>query len=290
MKDQWELPREHYAFPTGEQQISAEADDFYQPERLVVEGGIFLWLKDAQYPIRGWVSPEILFSVNICKSAFIEAVRVLSMPLIAPGVALSLLMPKSAEWIGAAFSRLAWRAMSPWILKDSLMTPCARSLQHFAFDLMRHSGIGEELSDRISSILAHCIEYDSAYRMRIMDVMGETSRERLMNPSSELRRLHGILSERDLSPSVALKAGKVVSLARAALLVPRIRKAWKLAVAEMDIESMRMDEADEYWACMRTDYLFMGMTVEERKERAASRGWKHPKGSTRGEAEEMASS
>ena len=98
----------------------------------------------------------------------------------------------------------------------------------------------------------YVIQYDWAYRVRLLDLCNETTLEKLhTSPRAEIKRLMQINKERDL-PEVHEKLNKFANLLRFLLLFPPFRRKFREIVTELP----KMDESDRYWASMKTDYRF----------------------------------
>jgi len=280
-----ELPRECYSEPTGEQFLHAEnKEDSYVYEKFDWTGEVKVYIKNAQFPYKVFVNAKILFATNVVKSLFIESVKLLSQPVFIPATVLTVLSTKRLEKLLMVFNRQAWRVLSPHILKDKHLTASSREFQLFIFSFLVNLQISEEVADRFASIFVHLFEYDNAYRLRLVDIMSETTLERLYKPRTEIKRLMSILCTREqyesstglLPTNVNKKIEGLINVASVVLLVPKYKKAFINAVNSIDLKNLQYDESDIYWTNMRTDYQFRGMTFKERMQDAESRGWTYP--------------
>ncbi|MGK3946016.1 hypothetical protein ABK046_47675, partial [Streptomyces caeruleatus] len=79
------------------------------------------------------------------------------------------------------------------------------------------------------------IDYDNAYRYRLGDIFGETTKIALMkDPVREVKRLLSIIQRRErASADIRLKYGFVATGLSIAMVHPRIRKAFRAAVSEI---------------------------------------------------------
>jgi hypothetical protein len=57
------------------------------------------------------------------------------------------------------------------------------------------------------------------------------------------------------------------------LLIQKYRKAFIYAIYMSDWNNMVYDNIDKYWACLRSDYNFMGMTFEQRLKLLSDNGY-----------------
>ncbi len=103
---------------------------------------------------------------------------------------------------------------------------------------------------KLGIVIAHAIEYDSAYKLRIEDLMSETTKEALLNhPLRSIRRLMAINKRRD--HMVAHKMMKwTLFVIFVGLLLPNVRNKLRAC----DFSKLQLDECDRYWIDKRTDY------------------------------------
>jgi hypothetical protein len=181
-----------------------------------------------------------------------------------------------------AFNRVALKAVSPTLLKDECLTNFSRETKRFIEVFV--SKLGLTGGDQLAIIVSNLIDYDNAYRLRLEDVLSETSKYRLLkNPRKEIRRLVGILKERETlrceikNTNIHYKFKVTAWLFSLALLIPKFNRAFKEAIEQSNFENFQYDEIDMYWVSMRTDFLWLGLTNEERLEFANKKGWKFPK-------------
>lgn len=269
-----DLPRECYKYKDFESQIVGESSD--SETRSEVIGKIWgkvtgFLVKDAMFPYKVVLKPEILALTNIVKSFIMESLKTFGI----------LIFLVKREKLIDAFNKLGFRVIHPYILKDEFMSVFGRELQFFIFRFVNASGIPEDKAYRTAEIVSHIIEYDNAYRLRLVDILSETNKELLKNPSKEVRRLLKIIISREKSISgenvVVIKKMKIVGLLFYLIFkIPKYKKALKTALSEVDFINLQYDESDLYWTAFRTDYMFWGKTKSERKRYVDNRGWTYP--------------
>lgn len=280
----FELPRECYREMTHEQAIRSESNEGLFIEKFDWENVISVYIKGARHPYKVFVSSQILSATNIVKSLFIESMKVLATPLALPIVLSAICSKNALQRLLEVFNRQAWRVISPYILKDKHLTTTSRELHLLVFMFLFKLGIKEEVADRFASIFQHLIEYDNAYRLRVVDIFSETSNSKLQKPRKEIARLMNIISIREkyisdiglITTKVDKKFKVLVSVMRMGLLVPRFKRAFIEAINTIDIKNLQYDESDLYWTANRKDYLFWGKTYEERMQMAKDLGWNYP--------------
>lgn len=240
------LPKEIYEeWGTPEQKIIES-----NPESLIVSHiefgeGIKVFLKGHQYPQKGIPTQEAISAINVPK-------RFLRCVLTEWWYILPLLGIK--RFI-RGFTGVSWPVMSPHILKYQFMSPTSQAV----YDLLK------EVDVQMAKIVAHVIEYDAAYRFRLMDLASETSKEKLLkNPRKELKRLLQLHKERDYE-EVVDKVGGVGRLCTYALFYPPFKKAFVRAIESVDFKKLQYDEADRYWAMKKRDYSYFGLSYADRQ-------------------------
>jgi hypothetical protein len=263
-----ELPDECYANPPGEVQIAMEAEENYLVEKMTwfPKDGIKLYIKGAHYPQKGFTDPKTMWSVNIVKKSFIEVSKILGRPVFLPSFALiAFRWRKYLSLFLQTFDRFTWSLMSPFILEDDFQMPVTRELRYIVTSFLLELKADEVIANRIGLVLAHIIEYDNAYRLRIEDVMGEAREDQLQKPK-ELFRLLKVYSDREINRNIPRKIRAVFFLLRIALFVPAVRKAYVMTMKGVELKNLQLDEIDRYWVLFRTDYNFLGKSHEERKK------------------------
>ncbi len=110
------------------------------------------------------------------------------------------------------------------------------------------------------------IEYDNAYHWRMEDIFSETTKEKLLkNPRKELKRLLQIYKQREGS-GIEIKADGIVKLLNWILLIPSVKKAFRNAVKQVNIENLGMTKEDSYYTMNYEGYDFKGKPIEERNK------------------------
>ncbi len=148
----------------------------------------------------------------------------------------------------------------------------SKSTWDFSFLFLRWLGVPFETAFKTGMVLATIFQYDDAYTVRVMDVLSETTKEKLLkNPRQEITRLLGILKKRDPSFSdskhgAGWKIETIAKIIRITLLIPRVRKAFDFALENTNFQWFQYDEMDLYWSLNRIDYQVQGKSFEERKK------------------------
>ncbi len=263
-----ELPRYIFKNEDALKQIATEGekrDGFLAVSNVTsvdFHGGIFVNYEGAEYPQKGLSTPEILFHVNIMKAVFMEVFN---------------LRPK-LNTVLECFNRISHKILSSHFLKNEYRTAGTLELQHIICNFLKKIGATDRLALRTGETLSHLIEYDNAYRLRLIDIASETTPDVLVdNPRREINRLLEIIYKREIQFKDVRKKFKYVAFVlKMGLLIPKWRRAFKETIRESDWRKMQYDNTDKYWACLRTDYDFMGMNYEARLRLLSNNGLREP--------------
>lgn len=211
-------------------------DSFFEVDHI---DGNLMYLKGYPYPYKGVPTIEALEAVNRAKSV-LKAWAQLPLP-----------------WrFNAAISE-AWTMLRPYQMPTLEITSTALWVWNFVLVFNKKNWWGY--------MPALIIQYDAAYRFRLMDLASETSTLALtLNPRKEIARLIEINRQRDY-PEVSNKIRMVGNLVRAALLWPPWKRAFIHAIQECPLDHLVFDEIDRYWACHKKDYNYFGKTYVQRQ-------------------------
>lgn len=270
-----QIPQEVFKYATGEEQIKQESKESLEVIDIDTSETINLIVKDANFPYKIYVSQEMLWHSNILKSFFIESIKVISKWYFIPSLIISCSSVSKVSNFIESFNRIGHRVLSPYILKDKHLSRFSQQFQFLIFTFLYKLGIEEPRADKFAELFTHLIETDDAYRTRLQDLFSETTKYRLLKPQKEIKRLVNINKERD-SWIVNKKLGQVAFLIRIALLIPKVKKAYIETINEINLEELRLDDADMYWTLFKKDYKYLGMDKEEHAKYAEMNGWKYP--------------
>lgn len=247
------------------EQILQEKQESAEVDRIEVVNGIKVYIKDIPFPIKGMPTAEALGAVNITKRILIEWVK--STPLVAfPFININKLT--------SSFNRLSWAVMSPYILKEEYKQTFTQEFSCLVDNFLKKIGVEESI--QIADTISHIFEYDSAYRLRIQDLLSETSKVKLHNsPIREIMRLSNLSKQRD--HEYVYKNVRIIKiLLSIMLIIPKYRRAFKYAIMSSDFERLQFDKCDRYWASLRRDYKSYGLEYDERVEQLKFLGYKIP--------------
>ena len=249
----------------------------YQFERMEYpeEGGQLAWFKDCPYPAKGHPFPQAIHAANGAKRYLREIMKVLAnknMIGVFAGFIISGKKRRTAILTRflQAYTNAAQMMISPYILSEKRYSPCPRELRKIITRFLEGIGIDHDTADGFSEVFITLIEYDNAYRLRIEDVLSETTKELILqNPVREMKKCVNLILEREPSHDITGNAGKFdsfVKILRVLLWIPNYRNAFKDALRGADFEKLQLDDGDRYHSMLWSDYNFFGLPVEERIE------------------------
>lgn len=235
--------------------IANEGNISFVTDHVEYSDGIYTYIIGAKYPMKGMITPDIMWQCNIIKRVFMELLKTFSFRLI---------FKKERQSLVNSFNMIADKTLKTALLKFHLLTGIAQQLYFIVKRVLMSLGIEEESAKKFSLYFVHLIQYDDAYRYRLQDIFSETNAESLaLSPIIELDRLLLILESRDIK-GVSDKFRKLFNVIALFLCIPKYRMAFKNAILNCKFEHLQYDEGDRYWVCMRNDYKFLGMTQDER--------------------------
>lgn len=253
--------------------VTAEAQYVNIIERIEYpeSGGIFVYLKGALHPSKGFPTPEAIGALNLVKRILITQFLVLFRTDIKYFVGLAIFLPHKRkmdalnEWL-YNFDKLSWDIIGPYLMKVERMTPIGQEIYKMTYATLQYLGVGGGKWDMTARIVSALIDYDTAYRYRVQDLLSETTKEKLYTaPITEIKRLLAILVERDPERKHLQEKFKAIGTAISILLlIPRFRKLFKRVILESDFHRLQFDEADRYHVLRLDGYQFLGRTIEDR--------------------------
>lgn len=228
------------------------------------DDGIYIYHEGLLHPKKGFVYPEAVQANNVVKKVLAGAVRAFSKNYL---LMLLLIRRKTLQNFLEEFHLLAKTTISQFYWKHEYYSKTAKEIDLFITSFLFGLGFTIRLQG-IGRIIAHLFEFDDAYMFRFQDIMNETTKKALLeNPAKEISRLFKIFKERESRMPMKDKIGAVYLLFKLMFFIPKVRKAFKKAVSEMNIGRCQMEECDVYQV-LRWDngYNFLGRTAQSRVE------------------------
>ena len=231
-------------------------------ERVSFDKGIFVYYRGAEFPMKGLSDRDTIFRIDILKALFIGIFS------IRPNIN-SLL---------DIFNRIGNKVLDEKLLINDYMTSICQELEKMISIFLISYGVKDDIAHYTARIFAHLIEYDNAYRLRLVDIMSESDREMLIKkPRIEIKRLLSIIISREIThPSLKKKFKRVIYPLLFVLLIPKVKKSFIKAISSIDLDRMKYDDIDRYWACLRTDYDFFGLSYQARLKLLDDQGFSRP--------------
>jgi hypothetical protein len=260
-----------HKYPSSDAQIQSECNTGYMVEKVEIpeNDAILMHYSGMEYPERGNVPANDVFHANIVKKLIIDSLRIL--PLLTPSIVIFIFLPfkyklyflnKIVHW----FNEIAWRAMSASIYKYEHLNPTSKFLYDFIIIFTKELGIKEY--QKLTELFVNTINSDTAYWRRLQDILNETDKNKMKEPRKEIPRLLKILREREnvLGDCVPNKFKLAINVILLSLLHPKVKRAYNIALEQVDIEKVKPDQLDTFWMCVRGGYNFFGLSSEERRK------------------------
>lgn len=236
-------------------------------------GGILVYHKGIPYPQKGWPTPHALEALYMPKRGLVTALTALTTKdLLLPLLGLLLMTKKTKirllQRFLTQYGLFAKLTMTPYFYEDRFYMDCTKTLQKFISTFLITIGVDKLISQESAEIFSMFIEYDTAYRFRMEDVMSETSKEVLLeNPAKEIARLFKLSASREESSHVTKSFNSIALLLRLAFWIPWIKRAFITALESIDVMSLQLDEADRFHVSRLGGYKFFGEELEYRLEK-----------------------
>ncbi len=245
-----------YADKTLEWKVLNENRVVMNVKEVDFTNGIQVWYEGCDTPRKGFPYPEATIAMNLCKRVLMEGLRLPKLAFLRP------------EKLIRSYLNVCFREISPHILSEEYMTPCAKEIKKFVFMFLYSLGINIDVSLDFARVFSTIFEYDDAYRFRVQDLLTETCKEELMKPRKVIARLLKLLKEREKYDAVPGKFLLISRFLTLGLYIPKVRKAYTKALNMSRFQNFQFDETDRFWMQYRKDYDFFGKSYEERRKDA----------------------
>lgn len=232
-------------------------------------GGQYVWHLGREHPRKGHVYPEALKDLYYPKRILINGLKVLAGKDMFPFFIVFGLLPK--KWKGKILNRVidgyidtVWGILADHFLHPQFNIDICRELSQPIMTFLTELGVEKMRAAKMSLIFTNILEYDMAYRLRIEDLLSETTKEKLLtDPVGETRKLVKILADRDWTrPHLVEKFDRFARLLKYGFFF--IRKPFRKALAPVDFSKLQLDEIDRYQVRHWKGYNWFGMTIQER--------------------------
>ena len=272
-------PKELFQYESNEKMIVNEGTPTYMLDHVDYTDGIKAYLKGAQFPQKGFPTPDIMNACNQVKKILAELFKYVKDPMFL-GSSLYFLLSfnkiKRIQMFLTSINSISFKVMRPYLLQAKFMTPVGLEIKLILKSFLSKLGIDDEQSIRTADIFSHLLDYDNAYRFRVQDILSESSKEKMLkNPRKEIKRLIKIYCKREKS-GIEYKFIGISFLLGLVLLIPKYKRIFKEVIRDCNFERLQYDESDIYWVCFRDGYDFMDMNYQERLKYLDSKGWIKP--------------
>lgn len=262
-------PKEALASPLGKKR-KAEEEDFAMIDMVYTpaEGGIHTWLRGFLYPFYGFPKQETVMTMTTIKKLIPEAFRLCFWLPIKIGIGFLVLIFRE---------KFATRAIDAFInfayppIKRALATQHPLKFKKSVREIYRAMNLtANEMPDKLFAwkvrleklrdIICMFLEYDNAYTLRLQDIIVELDKRAFeRNPPKEIRRLMGVMIEREKNIPMAKKLKGLKNVIYIFLrFSPHYCDILKKVVRELDVEKVKLDKGDWYFCKKRMDYYFGG--------------------------------
>lgn len=215
----------------------AEITDFIE-----LEQGCETWLKGHQYPIRGCFQYDKLDTVTQIK-------RVI------PTIFRSINRYKILGVIYFYFNWKEWLAFIHHAFRDVFMEP-----KYYSQPVREvYRVLSDKNIDTIRDIICAILEYDTAYRYRFQDIVGNLKTIKFVeNPYAEIERLIRLYTQKENGSIVKDKLGTLLPFIKLYLRFnKKILRLLKEIVTDIDLNEIKSNPADRYWQRQsQFDYVF----------------------------------
>ena len=235
-------------------------------------GGYFVHHISFPYPEEGYRNDWAVRQAQLSKRIFIQLTQFANTRYLTPAYLGLLLLPRRWKarlleyWLNA-FNNIAELFLNNYCLEPRYYSAAQRELRLGCIAFLEALGVGQAVAEQFALVFVTMLEYDTAYRWRLKDILSESSAELLLaNPAKEIKRLMGILAERDSTrPHLVAKFQSLARPLTLLLWLPRIKRAFREAIRAMYFRNLQFTEADRYHVRnMAGGYNFFGLTLVER--------------------------
>lgn len=149
---------------------------------------------------------------------------------------------------------------------ETLGNKAPNDLLHRDFSITGYNRELAELVANITEFFCLFLELDSAYRFPLQDVLGEFDKSGLeKSVTDSVKSILDKLEDRWNPPSMKDKVRSVSKILIPILRVsPTLRNWVKEFLMQLDLEKVKLDEADWYFSLERIAYDYKGLSFQER--------------------------
>ncbi len=238
------------------------------PVDFAPKQGWYIYHIGRQYPQPGFPFPHALKACegpkrNLINWAYTLMTKEMVLPLLAFAILPKKVKAKILDNFLMRYLELADAHLAPYYPNVEYFLPISLEIKGFIQTFLTSLGVTINTANRFAFAFATLIENDSAYRLRIMDLLTETTKEQMLaHPVAEAQRLIRILAERDERVHLVDKFNKFALLLKFGFFF--IRKPFQFALEGTDFQNFQYDDINRHFVKHWTTYNFFGKTIEER--------------------------
>ena len=243
------------------------------------EGGIYTKLLGCSYLYKGYPDGAVVEKLETCKDMLWLFLKLLNNWIGRIVLVVLFILPKRfakkffLEWSEEYF-KIAYMPLARKMLKEREFCTSVRELDRVLNEMISELPEKENwvvrAAHKFRKIIAMGVEYDSAYKFRFQDVFPEFNPEAVKeDPVKEFKRVFEILKRREVAKSMKTKWRGIESKLLLILRISKRARQFMITFFEkVDLERIKMDEADWYFCLRRTNFNYRDVVVEDRlKER-----------------------
>jgi hypothetical protein len=265
----FEYPRNR-AVPS--QDIWENGQNTFIPDHVeYAEGkGTLMYYKGIALPDQGLKLDGGLYAIAPIKRTIVsrlkeEISRAKNAPLSTLGILLISKRRRASflEQVLTGFNDSADQTALPFYLRPEYYCPPARAVRMFVSVFLASLGVSDGTADHTGKILATIVEYDCAYRLRLQDLMSETSKAEMYNyfPVERLMRLE---NEREYKGELPQRFKAVGKISSYLWYVPSFRRAVREGLGVVEFKDWQLTEGDIYHTLMYYSYNVRGLSLGQR--------------------------
>ena len=241
--------------------------------------GWFVYHVGKKYPMKGFPFPQALTACEPPKRMTIWFTKFLTYKGLIPFYILLFLVPKKVRIeiitrLLKFYIAYADGYLLPYYPENKFFMEMTYELKGFITLFLMKLGFDMIISSKVAYIFSTFIEYDTAYRWRMTDLLSETTKEKMMaDPGGEAMRLLAIMADRESKPHLVKKFQRFAMLLKYGSFI--FKKPFRYALKEVDFTKFQYDDIARDEIKHYNQYKFFGKTDEERMKEYPLENYPH---------------
>ncbi len=204
----------------------------------ITDKGMQAWYKGHPYPKKTTSDEMVVYAVDAVKRCALVLVR-------------TPVFPKRQV---KGFVEFSDRILRKFYLDKKLYCPIAREVRDIPYE--------NETERILFKTSAMILQFDNIYRLPTQDLLELYDQNAPI--VRELKRLLDVWVDREKNKNILWKLKRIRPVINVLYLYPKVRKRIKEILDGLDLEKIKLDEADWYWCLNVPNYDFRGVSYEER--------------------------